>query len=171
MFPPSWSSEFTGSYTICEFCEQYCQDATRGLPGILLFMASLIVDVKWQNGCSLSVTLHPLDWASFHLACHDQKWEWLGRRGPIPCAPCTTSYLVHQTPWWRGIHVEGETIPYSLFLGWKSGDTKYPLCWIIAKCCWCQQLSNHRHNALHCSAEHMPPVTSLHTCPFTFPHC
>ena len=31
--PSSWSSEFTGSHMVCEFCEQYCQDATRGFPG------------------------------------------------------------------------------------------------------------------------------------------
>ena len=38
-----------------------------------------------MNGGSWSVTLHPLVQAGFHHAWDDQKWEWLGRHGPIPC--------------------------------------------------------------------------------------
>ena len=38
------------------------------------------IDVKWQNGYSWSVTMHPPGQAGFHHTCYDWKWVWLESR-------------------------------------------------------------------------------------------
>ena len=112
-------------------------------------MASLIVDMKWQSGCGLSVILHLPGQA-----------EWLQNRviAPISCTlkltPCTASLLgVHQTPWWRTLIIkEGKDTLYSLDKEWGHETPTVLNFSKVHISPWFQQLSNHRHTVLHCTA-------------------